>query len=66
MNCSNSASTNNGKIRGKIEEDKKGNQDEIIKARESTTSIRESCESQKAAKKSAEKIDEKISKVLAL
>ena len=38
--------------------------DNIIKAGESTTSIRESCEGKKATKKSAEKLVEKISRVL--
>ena len=38
--------------------------DNINKAGESTTSIRESCEGKKATKKSAEKLDEKISRVL--
>ena len=57
VNCGNST--------GKAEKDKKVTPIEMIKAADSTTSIRESCESKKAAKKSAEKMDEKISKVLA-
>ena len=62
VNCSNST----GKAEeGKAEKDKKVAPIEMIKAADSTTSIRESCESKKAAKKSAEKMDEKIIKVLA-
>ena len=49
----------------KAEKNKKVNTDEMIKAADSTTSIRESCKSKKAAEKSAEKMHEKISKVLA-
>ena len=62
MNCGNS--TGKGE-KDKAEKDKKVAPIEMIKAADSTTSIRESCESKKAAKKSAEKMDEKISKVLA-
>ena len=53
-----------GNSKEKAEEDKEENLDKMIKAGESTTSIRVSGES-KTAKKSTEKLDEKISKVLA-